>query len=430
MADSYKPWQRRGQPPNVAGPGGAQIPEPFNEPVLDQNGRMTVPWKAWLSQVKQQADRSRMQSIAGGTVQPVTYPLALSLGGTHADLSAAGGTLFVLKQSGVGADISSAALVADEIPDLDAGKIASGLLALARGGTHADLSGTGGAGRVLKQSGVGADITSAVLLAAEIPNLDAGQITSGLLALARGGTHADLSGTGGAGQVLQQASAGADITVGALTGFLTSPQLRNSGWVNFWPGNQTPIAMGFPLITTVGAMTDGSDASHPYTQFASSSSGIILGAKPNVSVNLIQPRHNPTLYCALKTGASLATVRYFIGLSWAAAHDGDAPAWDYVGFRFSTNAGDPGWVGQTHNTVSGSVTGKIADIAVNTRYELVFVISGNGSTVSFTVNGGAPVVLSTTMPTGDTSLNWFVQATNLAAVAKDIKVSRLAMGWD
>lgn len=36
------------------------------------------------------------------------------------------------------------------------------------------------------------------------------------LALAKGGTHADLSATGGAGQVLKQASAGAAVTVGQL----------------------------------------------------------------------------------------------------------------------------------------------------------------------------------------------------------------------
>ena len=44
----------------------------------------------------------------------------------------------------------------------------------------------------------------------------ASDITTGLLALARGGTNADLSATGGTSQVLQQASAGAAITVGQL----------------------------------------------------------------------------------------------------------------------------------------------------------------------------------------------------------------------
>ena len=46
---------------------------------------------------------------------------------------------------------------------------------------------------------------------------DAGALTTGLVALARGGTHTDLSLTGGAGKVLKQVTAGADITVGTLS---------------------------------------------------------------------------------------------------------------------------------------------------------------------------------------------------------------------
>lgn len=51
---------------------------------------------------------------------------------------------------------------------------------------------------------------------AQIPNLAASKITSGLLALARGGTNADLSATGAASNVLMQLSSGAAITVAQL----------------------------------------------------------------------------------------------------------------------------------------------------------------------------------------------------------------------
>jgi hypothetical protein len=64
---------------------------------------------------------------------------------------------------------------------------------------------------------------------AQIPNLDASKITTGLIPLARGGTGADLSATGGASQVLKQASSGAVVTVGQLafsdiSGTLTAGQ--------------------------------------------------------------------------------------------------------------------------------------------------------------------------------------------------------------
>lgn len=54
------------------------------------------------------------------------------------------------------------------------------------------------------------------LVAADIPNLAASIITSGTLALARGGTNADLSATGGTSQVLKQTSVGGNVTVGQL----------------------------------------------------------------------------------------------------------------------------------------------------------------------------------------------------------------------
>jgi len=50
-----------------------------------------------------------------------------------------------------------------------------------------------------------------------VPNHAASAITTGQLALARGGTNADLSATGGTGQVLKQTSAGGNVTVAALT---------------------------------------------------------------------------------------------------------------------------------------------------------------------------------------------------------------------
>jgi hypothetical protein len=58
--------------------------------------------------------------------------------------------------------------------------------------------------------------TFRLLVSADIPNLPASIITSGQLALARGGTNADLSATGGTSNVLKQITTGANITVGQL----------------------------------------------------------------------------------------------------------------------------------------------------------------------------------------------------------------------
>lgn len=103
----------------------------------------------------------------------------------------------------------------------------AGVVPLARGGTNVDLSAGGGTGFVLKQA-TGGVISSAALVAADLPNHSATLITSGTLPIARGGTNADLSATGGTTSFLRQASTGAAVTVGGiasadLTTALTTP---------------------------------------------------------------------------------------------------------------------------------------------------------------------------------------------------------------
>ena len=58
----------------------------------------------------------------------------------------------------------------DALTALAASIITSGQLALARGGSHADLSGTGGSGQFLKQLSSGGDVTVAAILDAEVPS--------------------------------------------------------------------------------------------------------------------------------------------------------------------------------------------------------------------------------------------------------------------
>ena len=117
-----------------------------------------------------------------------------------------------------------------------ASDITSGQLALARGGTAADLSATGGASQVLKQTSVGGAVTVGTLSASDVGAVPTSRtLTAGTgltgggdlsadrtislsvpVSLANGGTGADLSATGGTGQFLRQSSAGAAITVSAI----------------------------------------------------------------------------------------------------------------------------------------------------------------------------------------------------------------------
>lgn len=123
----------------------------------------------------------------------------ITTAGTLAVVAATGqtaNTVLATPNGSTGA-ASLRALVANDIPNLDAAKITTGTLALARGGTNADLSASGSATAVLAQDASHV-VTARALVAADIPNLDASKITTGALAVARGGA-ASISGTGSAG---------------------------------------------------------------------------------------------------------------------------------------------------------------------------------------------------------------------------------------
>jgi hypothetical protein len=97
---------------------------------------------------------------------------------------------------------------------------------------------------------------------AQVPNLDASKITTGLLALARGGTNADLSATGGTSQVLKQVSVGAAITVGQLAASDLSNGTSGSGAVALVtsPSFTTPT-LGVATATSINKVAITAPAS-------------------------------------------------------------------------------------------------------------------------------------------------------------------------
>ena len=159
--------------------------------------------------------------------------------------------------------------------NVDAEDIITGLLALARGGTHTDLNATGGTGQVLKQKTTGGDIAVEVLTTADIPALSASKITSDQLALARGGTHKDMSATGGAGQFLKQKTAGGDITVEAMAsadipdGAVTPAKLSYKEYTALLSQTGTNAPTATVTDPTLGTITFGYDDIGEFTIFSS-----------------------------------------------------------------------------------------------------------------------------------------------------------------
>jgi hypothetical protein len=267
------------------------------------------------------ASTSQIPSLAASKI--TSGQLALTQGGTGVDLSASGGTTKILAQDASHV-ISARDLVAADIPSLDAAKITTGVLALARGGNTFALLGdliyggtsaaptvlsgnTTSTKKFLRQTGTGT-VSAApawdTLVSGDIPSLAASIITSGQIALARGGTNADLSATGGTSQVLKQTTVGGNITVGQLafsdiSGSVAASQLPNPSastlggiesiaavshkWIN------SISTSGVPNLTQPAAadLSDGTVGSGTHILMVTSVTGSgtqgVLAVGPNLS---------------------------------------------------------------------------------------------------------------------------------------------------
>jgi hypothetical protein len=176
------------------------------------------------------------------------------------------------------------ALAAANIGSLPASQITSGQLGLAQGGTGTDLSAAGGTGQILKQSTAGGAITSAALLAADIPplaasaitsgtlatgripSLPASQITSGQLVVGQGGTGANFS-TQGPGLVGQSAHGGALASFTALPAQTLAPSTAGFGFQYKVGGTYNPtitsggaVYSGLGIVHTINGTSTGGKA--------------------------------------------------------------------------------------------------------------------------------------------------------------------------
>ena len=128
-------------------------------------------------------------------------------------------------------------------------QITSGQLALARGGTGADLSATGGSGYVLKQSSVGAGVTVAALVSSDLPTT-----ITGLVSVTSTSFVGALTGNASTATALAanpaDCSANQYATTIAANGDLTCAQPAASNLSNGTTGTGSIVLASSPTIVT------------------------------------------------------------------------------------------------------------------------------------------------------------------------------------
>ncbi len=208
-----------------------------------------------------------------------------------------------------------------------------------------------------------------------------------------------------------------------ITGYTPISTERRSCWLHCTPG--TIVNMGIAAPTETGAVGSNVDATSVWRQYTS---GAGAGAQAGHDmVTFVRIGHNPKFVVYLRTGATITGIRHWIGLSSAGMTNADTHAAHCLAFRFSTVAGDTGFIGVSRDGASQSVTAAMGTYAASTVYRLTCEF--DGTTATFTVEAeaagtSASATLAATLPGSTTSLEMSNQIFTTAGGARSWEFGR------
>lgn len=196
-------------------------------------------------------------------------------------------------------------------------------------------------------------------------------------------------------------------------------------WGAFQATMGSTVVFGHVAPTEANPFDSEEDAVSTWRRYTSAASaGSLAGA---VTATNWRVGHDPKCICYFRTGADITTIRNWIGFSSAAFTNVDTHAGHTVAVRFSTVAGDTGFVGVTRDGTTQSVTSAMGTYAANTIYRVTIeVLSGVATfTVADITNGtSSSASLSANLPTAATDLLYCNYLIATAAAARTWQVGR------
>ncbi|MCW5871383.1 MAG: hypothetical protein KIS61_29280 [Candidatus Eremiobacteraeota bacterium] len=162
----------------------------------------------------------------------------------------------------------------------------------------------------------------------------AADITSGLIGLARGGTNANLSATGGAGQVLKQSSAGGAVSVGALAAG-DMPSGIDAAKIGSGTVSNTEFGYLDGVTSAVQTQLDGKAAAshtHAASDISSGTLGVSRGGTGlstlGTALQLLRVNSGGSALEYYTPTANCCVVRRTTSKTWVANYVEDAISWD------------------------------------------------------------------------------------------------------
>lgn len=158
------------------------------------------------------------------------------------------------------------------------------------------------------------------------------------------------------------------------------------------------------------------------TQTSAATTGQIADITPSY-YSITNVSTNPDFQIVLHTPASVANLRLWVGLISAAQTDSDTMTGHGAMLRYSTVAGDAGWVPVTRNGSSQTVgTALTSTPTTSTVYRMRIRTIDAGVTWRFSVNGGTETTQTGTVPA--TNLGWTLFVSTRENVGKRIGFAR------
>lgn len=188
--------------------------------------------------------------------------------------------------------------------------------------------------------------------------------------------------------------------------------------------------------TGAGTTTVANDSENTYILHETAAT---IGAQSRFNTSggasaTLRMAYNSIIEILIRTGSDTSSQRLWFGLrnnSGAVLNDVDVlPASnDFVGFRYSTVAGDTGWRPVLHDGTTQNTGVAIGTVVADTVYKLKIRVDSANLRAFFSVNNGAEQMMSTNFPALSVDFSAFGAVYTQVNAIRSFLLSRCKVNW-
>lgn len=187
------------------------------------------------------------------------------------------------------------------------------------------------------------------------------------------------------------------------------------------------VGIAAPTIANTPANANQTDG--PYVTLPTTASSGNLGGFVTATFNLVRLAYDPIVEWLIKTDSTISSIRIWIGLASADVTNSDTASGSFIGFRYSTVAGDAGWMPVNRDGTTQTVGTAIGTVQASTVYKLRLRLVSGTPTCYFSVNDGAEQAFATNIPLNSTDLGMVCRPITQTTAIRLINYSYGKVGW-